>query len=157
MLRVQSATSLREVGLIRDLFIEYASSLGFDLSFQNFQKELDDLPGDYSPPNGRLLLGFHDSDPVGCVALREISEEICEMKRLYVCPRCRGLGLGKRLATKVIADAREIGYRKVRLDTVPAMRAAITLYVSLGFKEIEPYRYNPIEGTKFMELDLAKE
>ena len=157
MLRIQSATSIREVGLIRDLFNEYASSLGFDLSFQNFQKELDELPGDYSPPKGRLLLGFHGSDPVGCVTLRKISEEICEMKRLYVRPRCRGLGLGKALATKVIADAREIGYRKMRLDTVPAMRTAITLYVSLGFKEIEPYRYNPIEGTKFMELDLEKE
>jgi len=156
MLRVQSATSMRELGLIRDLFIEYASSLGFDLSFQNFEKELDELPGDYSPPNGRLLLGFHDSDPGGCVALRRISEEICEMKRLFVRPQCRGLGLGKALATKVIGDAREIGYRKMRLDTVPAMQTAIALYVSLGFREIEPYRYNPVEGTKFMELDLTK-
>ena len=155
MLRVQSAISMRQFGLIRDLFIEYASSLGFDLSFQNFQQELDELPGAYSPPNGRLLLGFHGSDPVGCVALRRISEEICEMKRLFVRPQCRGLGLGKALATKVIGDAREIGYRKMRLDTVPAMRTAITLYLSLGFREIEPYRYNPVEGTKFMELDLT--
>jgi ribosomal protein S18 acetylase RimI-like enzyme len=156
MLRVNSATSMRELEQIRDLFFDYSNSLGFDLSFQNFQKELNELPGDYSPPSGRLLLGFHDSDPAGCVALRRISEEICEMKRLFVRPQCRGLGLGRALAAKVIEDAREIGYRGMRLDTVPTMQTAIALYVSLGFKEIEPYRYNPIKGAKFMELDLTK-
>ena len=156
MLRVQSAASVRELEQIRGLFIEYANSLEFDLSFQDFQKELDELPGDYSPPSGRLLLGFHDSDPAGCVALRKISQEICEMKRLFVRPHCRGLGLGKALATKVIEDGREIGYKRMRLDTVPAMQTAIALYVSLGFREIDPYRYNPIEGAKFMELDLTK-
>jgi len=147
---------MRELEQIRDLFFDYSNSLGFDLSFQNFQKELNELPGDYSPPSGRLLLGFHDSDPAGCVALRRISEEICEMKRLFVRPQCRGLGLGRALAAKVIEDAREIGYRGMRLDTVPTMQTAIALYVSLGFKEIEPYRYNPIKGAKFMELDLTK-
>jgi ribosomal protein S18 acetylase RimI-like enzyme len=140
---------------IRNLFIEYSNSLEFDLSFQDFQKELDDLPGDYAAPSGRLLLGFYDSDPAGCVALRRISDEICEMKRLFVRPQCRGLGIGKALATKVIEEAREIGYRRIRLDTVPAMQTAIELYVSLGFREIEPYRYNPIEGAKFMELNLT--
>ena len=154
MLRVNSATSMRELEQIRDLFIDYSNSLGFDLSFQNFQKELNELPGDYSPPSGRLLLGFHDSDPAGCVALRRISEEICEMKRLFVRPQCRGLGLGSVLAMKVIEDACEIGYRRMRLDTVPTMQAAIALYFSLGFKEIESYRYNPIKGAKFMELNL---
>ena len=156
MLRVNSATSMRELEQIRDLFFDYSNSLGFDLSFQNFQKELNELPGDYSPPSGRLLLGFHDSDPAGCVALRRISEEICEMKRLFVRPQCRGLGLGRALAMKVIEDACEIGYRRMRLDIVPTMQTAIALYFSLGFKEIEPYRYNPIKGAKFMELHLTK-
>jgi GNAT superfamily N-acetyltransferase len=156
MLRVKSATSMRELEQIRDLFIDYSYSLGFDLSFQNFERELNELPGDYSPPSGRLLLGFHDSDPVGCVALRRISEEICEMKRLFVRPQCRGLGLGRVLAMKVIEDACGMGYRRMRLDTVPTMQTAIALYVSLGFKEIEPYRYNPIKGAKFMELHLTK-
>ncbi|MGA2627740.1 MAG: GNAT family N-acetyltransferase [Candidatus Bathyarchaeia archaeon] len=156
MLRVNSATSMRELEQIRDLFIDYSNSLGFDLSFQNFQKELNELPGDYSPPSGRLLLGFHDSNPAGCVALRRISEEICEMKRLFVRPQCRGLGLGRALAMKVIEDACEIGYRRMRLDIVPTMQTAIALYFSLGFKEIEPYRYNPIKGAKFMELHLTK-
>ena len=154
MLRVNSATFVRELEQIRDLFIEYSNSLGFDLSFQNFQKELNELPGDYSPPSGRLFLGFHDSDPAGCVALRRISEEICEMKRLFVRPQYRGLGLGRALAMKVIEDACEMGYRRMRLDTVPTMQTAIALYVSLGFKEIEPYRYNPVKGAKFMELHL---
>ena len=156
MLRVKSATSMRELEQIRDLFIDYSYSLGFDLSFQNFERELNELTGDYSPPSGRLLLGFHDSDPVGCVALRRISEEICEMKRLFVRPQCRGLGLGRVLAMKVIEDACGMGYRRMRLDTVPTMQTAIALYVSLGFKEIEPYRYNPIKGAKFMELHLTK-
>jgi len=156
MLRVDSAISMHELEQVRDLFIEYANSLRFDLSFQNFKKELDELPGEYAPPGGRLLLGFHDSNPAGCVALRRISKEICEMKRLFVRPQCRGLGLGKALATKMIEDAREIGYRRMRLDTVPAMQTAIALYASLGFREIEPYRCNPIEGAKFMELDLTK-
>jgi len=155
LLRIHSAISVRELDQIRNLFIEYSNSLEFDLSFQDFQKELDDLPGDYAAPSGRLLLGFYDSDPAGCVALRRISDEICEMKRLFVRPQCRGLGIGKALATKVIEEAREIGYRRIRLDTVPAMQTAIELYVSLGFREIEPYRYNPIEGAKFMELNLT--
>ncbi len=155
MLRIHSAISVRELGQVRDLFIEYSNSLEFDLSFQDFQKELDDLPGDYAAPSGRLLLGFYDSDPAGCVALRRISDEICEMKRLFLRPQCRGLGIGKALATKVIEEAREIGYRRMRLDTVPAMQTAIALYISLGFREIEPYRYNPIEGAKFMELNLT--
>ena len=155
MLRIHSAISVRELDQIRNLFIEYSNSLEFDLSFQDFQKELDDLPGDYAAPSGRLLLGFYDSDPAGCVALRRISDEICEMKRLFVRPQCRGLGIGKALATKVIEEAREIGYRRIRLDTVPAMQTAIELYVSLGFREIAPYRYNPIEGAKFLELNLT--
>ena len=108
MLRIHSAISVRELGQVRDLFIEYSNSLEFDLSFQDFQKELDDLPGDYAAPSGRLLLGFYDSDPAGCVALRRISDEICEMKRLFLRPQCRGLGIGKALATKVIEEARRL-------------------------------------------------
>jgi len=155
MLRIHSAISVRELGQVRALFIEYSNSLEFDLSFQDFQKELDDLPGDYAAPSGRLLLGVYDSDSAGCVGLRRISDEICEMKRLFVRPQCRGLGIGKALATKVIGEAREIGYGRMRLDTVPAMQTAIALYASLDFTEIEPYRYNQIEGAKFMELNLT--
>ena len=155
MLRIHSATSVRELEQVRDLFIEYSNSLEFDLSFQDFQKELDDLPGDYATPKGRLLLAFYDSDPAGCVALRRFSDEICEMKRLFARPHRRGLGIGKALTMKVIEEAREIGYSRMRLDTVPAMQTAIALYVSLGFREIEPYRYNPIEGAKLLELNLA--
>jgi ribosomal protein S18 acetylase RimI-like enzyme len=156
MLRIQSVVFKNELGPIRNLFIEYANSLGFDLSFQNFQKELEELPGEYAPISGRLLLAFHNSDVAGCVALRKMSEEICEMKRLFVRPKFRGLGIGKALAREVIAGARDIGYKRIRLDTVPAMQTAISLYISLGFQEIEPYRYNPIQGAKFMERDLTK-
>jgi ribosomal protein S18 acetylase RimI-like enzyme len=138
----------------RELFREYASALGVDLSFQDFEHEVKDLPGEYSEPNGCILLAFHDSTLVGCVGLRPLSSGICEMKRMYVRPRFRGQGIGRVLAEEVIAEARKRGYSRMRLDSLPMMREAQALYRSLGFREIDAYRPNPIHGAVFMELKL---
>lgn len=139
---------------IRALFEEYVTSLNFDLAFQNFEKELTGLPGDYAPPEGRLLLALYGSQSAGCVALRKLEDGICEMKRLYVRLQFRGLHIGRALSEAIIAEARQIGYRKMRLDTVPSMQAAQTLYKSLGFVDIDAYCCNPISGARFMELKL---
>jgi putative acetyltransferase len=152
---VQQAESPEQIASIRKLFLEYAQALGFSLCFQSFDKELEKLPGDYAPPEGRLLLATREGQPAGCVALHRLDPEICEMKRLYVCSQFRGKGLGRELAERIIAEARHIGYKQLRLDTVePRMRAAVTMYRNLGFREIAPYRQNPIEGALYMELQL---
>ena len=146
-----------DIPVARALLLEYGQSLGFSLCFQSFDQELAGLPGDYAPPSGRLLLAELDGKPVGCIALHALqgSREICEMKRLYVRPEARGHQLGLRLVNEVVATARRIGYKKMRLDTVgPVMQHAVALYRRLGFREIPPYRDNPQPGTLYMELDL---
>ncbi|MGH9364702.1 MAG: GNAT family N-acetyltransferase [Thermoanaerobaculia bacterium] len=154
MILCESVQTTEEIELVRTLFREYQQTLGIDLCFQNFEQELAGLPGDYAPPSGRLLLASSDHEIAGCVALRRIGEDVCEMKRLYVRDAFRGQGIGRKLAEAVLAEARRIGYRKMRLDTLPSMRAAIPLYRSLGFSEIAPYTLNPIEGALFMEKEL---
>ena len=144
-----------QIQLAQELFLEYAQSLGFSLCFQGFDKELAGLPGDYAPPEGRLLLAEYEGELSGCIALHKLTPEICEMKRLYLRPKLRGKGLGRALVEMLIAEARKTGYRQMRLDTVePRMRDAVALYRKFGFKEIAPYRPNPIEGAMYMELQL---
>jgi len=150
-----SATSPAQIAQARELFLEYAHSLGFSLCFQNFDKELAALPGDYTPPDGRLLLAEHEGQLAGCVALHKLESDVCEMKRLYLRPQFRGKGLGRALADRIIAEARQIGYRRMRLDTVePVMKEAVAMYRKIGFKEIAPYCPNPIAGALYMELEL---
>jgi len=151
----QQVESPAQIAQARELFLEYAQSLGFSLCFQNFDDELAGLPGEYSLPEGRLLLAECDSQLAGCVALHKLEHEICEMKRLYLRPQFRGKGLGHALAERIISEARQIGYRRMRLDTVePVMGDAVALYRRLGFKEIAPYCANPIAGAMYMELRM---
>jgi putative acetyltransferase len=139
---------------IRALFGEYADSLGVDLSFQDFGHELATLPGDYAPPRGVLIIAEHQGAVAGCVALRPIDAEVCEMKRLFVRPACRGARLGRALAEAILSEARRIGYSRIRLDTLPSMVEAIVLYQRLGFADIPAYRHNPIPGARFLERSL---
>jgi len=154
-LRIVQAETPLQIGQARELFLEYAQSLGFSLCFQNFDKELAELPGDYAPPSGRLLLAEFEGKLAGCVALHKFELGISEMKRLYFRPKFRGKGLGRALAEIIIAEARTLGYQRMRLDTVePVMKDAVAMYRRLGFREIAPYRANPMPGTLYMELDL---
>ncbi len=138
-----------------ELFLEYEQSLSVKLCFQNFEQELAELPGHYAPPDGRLLLAEFEGQLAGCVALRKWEVRICEMKRLYLRPSFRGKGLGRAIAEKIIAEARNIGYGQMRLDTIePIMKDAVEMYRKLGFREIAPYRANPIAGAMYMELQL---
>ncbi len=154
MLRIGEIEREKDLNEIKELFGAYASSLGISLDFQGFDQELANLPGDYSPPDGSLLIAHWEGEVAGCVALRKFANGICEMKRLFTKPQFRDLGIGRALCEAIIVRARRIGYERMRLDTLPSMETARTLYASLGFTEIVPYRYNPIEGAHFMELVL---
>ena len=155
MVEIIPASFPEHLGEVRTLLREYASSLGLDLSFQDFAYELANLPGCYAAPEGVFLLAFAGTRTIGCVAVRSFLQEgICEMKRLYVRHPFRGKGAGRRLVVEGIEHARRIGYSTMRLDTAPWMTEAIALYQSLGFRTIEPYRFNPIAGAVFLELTL---
>jgi len=156
------------IDTIRELFREYAESLSFNLCFQGFEQELAGLPGEYAPWSGMLLLALLNDEPAGCVALRKFGThsaseddeilaelEVCEMKRLYVRPQFRGIGVGRELVDAILKCAAAIGYRRMRLDTVPSeMGTAVEMYLRLGFVEIAPYRENPVPGAKYLELDI---
>ena len=153
-MQITEAHSREHLLAVRELFAEYAAAIGVSLCFQNFDDELAALPGKSAPPEGRLLLALDGSQFAGCVALRKIEDGVCEMKRLYVRPQFRGSGMGRALASAVIDAARQLGYVRMRLDTLASMKEAIGLYRSLGFRNIEAYYANPIEGAAFMELEL---
>jgi ribosomal protein S18 acetylase RimI-like enzyme len=163
MTEIRAAEIPNDLAQVRMLFREYADSLGVDLCFQGFDGEVAELPGKYAAPTGRLLLAWKKSarvvgwtEVVGCVALRGIDIGTCEMKRLYVRPQARGEHLGRRLAERVCSEAREAGYSRICLDTLPTMTAAQQLYRTLGFEPIEPYVFNPVPGSLFLGLDLGR-
>jgi GNAT superfamily N-acetyltransferase len=144
----------RDADAVRLLLVEYAASLSVDLAFQSFDDELAGLPGRYAPPGGALLIARVDDERIGCVGLRRLDEETCELKRLFVRPAHRGDGTGLRLVEEAVAEARRLAYRRLCLDTIPGMERAQALYERMGFREIEPYTRNPVPGTRFLELEL---
>jgi ribosomal protein S18 acetylase RimI-like enzyme len=154
MIDIRPAAFPADLPIARSLFCEYVDGLGVDLSFQDVEAELVGLPGRYAAPAGRLLLAWRGDEAIGCVALRALVGGECEMKRLYVRPRARGLRLGRALAERIVAEARVAGYARIRLDTLPGMGTAQALYGALGFVPTEPYVFNPIAGTRFLALDL---
>ena len=151
---VRDAQTAADIEQVRELFVEYQSALGISLGFQGFNEELSALPGDYSRPSGRLLLAEDGSRALGVVALRSVSDVDCEMKRLYVRPSGRGLGLGRLLTATLIEEARIAGYERMLLDTLPFMTEAQAMYRSMRFTEIRPYYNSPVEGTLYMALSL---
>ncbi len=155
MLHISHVVDGAALQVIRELLREYEAQLGIDLDYQGFRAELAALPGDYAPPRGRLLLALHDDAPVGCAALRDAGGGRAEMKRLYVRPAARGLGVGEALARQVIAEASLAGYRELVLDTLPSMVRAQRLYERLGFRNIPAYFASPIADTRFLGLTLG--
>ena len=154
---IRQAESDEDIQLARSLFKEYESAIQVNLCFQSFDQELANLPGDYAPPSGRLLLAYIDEQPVGCIALRKKTDSICEMKRLFLRPEARGKHVGRKLVETIIDEARAIGYRQMRLDTMLGrMDTAIAIYRSVGFEEIPPYYDTPVDSTLFMELTLLE-
>lgn len=154
MLNLVQAQSIEQIERVRRLFQEYAAGLGVSLCFQRFDEELVTLPGVYAPPMGRLLLAVGESSDAGCVALRPLEDGACELKRLYVRPAFRSHGLGRRMVETLVREARTVGYRVMRLDTLPTLAPAIALYLSMGFEDIPPYNDHAIPGTRYLELDL---
>ena len=155
-MNIKVISAMNQLDEIRQLFREYANSLEIDLCFQDFEEELKSLPGKYSEPDGRLYIAYLDDKVVGCIALRRYDDIRAELKRLFVRNGYRGLGISKRLIQRIIQDALDIGYHSILLDTLDTMKPAISLYTSIGFKDIESYYDNPIEGAKYFELDLTK-
>ncbi|MEK7362207.1 MAG: GNAT family N-acetyltransferase [Pseudomonadota bacterium] len=155
MLTIDQVESKDDVDFVRKLMLEYQTRLGVDLCFQGFDAELKGLPGDYAAPSGRLLLASINGSAIGCVALRAFGGSRCEMKRLFVRPAGRGLGVGRALVTRVMDEARAIGYAEMVLDTLPVMAEAQALYHAFGFRDIAPYRVNPIPGTRYLGCSLA--
>ena len=154
-MQITQAETAEQIEQARALFREYEAWLGINLCFQNFEQELAELPGAYAEPDGRLMLAYYNDELAGCVALRLIGRRTCEMKRLFVREKFRGKGFGRLLIDTVIRDARQIGYERMRLDTIPPkMNDAIALYRSRGFEEIPAYYGNPVPGAIFMELSL---
>ena len=156
LLTVRDAHEGEALAAARQLFQEYAASLDISLCFQGFDEELSSLQGLYAPPRGRLLLACRGKETAGCVALRPFAPDTCEMKRLYVRPAYRSGGVGRLLAEQIIYEAGTAGYRRMRLDTLPTMEAALALYRRLGFREIAPYTANPVKGAVFLELQLNR-
>ena len=151
---IQAETS-QQIHTARELFREYEAWVGISLCFQSFEFEVANLPGDYRMPSGRLLLASEEDQTAGCIALRKLTDDTCEMKRLYLRPQYRGRGLGHAMVERIIVDGRFIGYRRMRLDTLPGrMDKAIALYEQFGFRDIPPYYDNPVAGARFMELIL---
>jgi ribosomal protein S18 acetylase RimI-like enzyme len=151
---IAPAVDAASIVAVQTLIREYAASLSVDLGYQNFEEEVASLPGDYAPPRGCLLLASDGVVPLGCIGVRPLDENACEMKRLYVRPETRGSGLGRQLAVAAIEFARASGYRAMRLDTLPTMVKAQALYEGLGFRPIPPYRFSPVAGNVFLELSL---
>jgi len=141
---------------VKVLFNEYTATLGVDLAFQNYAAEIANLPGEYALPNGRLYIAVYNDDLAGCIALRPYDGKCCEMKRLFVRPQFRGLNIGYALVESIIADAENMEYDCMVLDTLPSMKSAIMLYKKFGFFEIEPYRYNPVMGAIYMQLNFPR-
>lgn len=155
-LSLTQAEAPADIDLAHTLFEEYAAGLGISLCFQNFDQELANLPGDYALPSGRLLIARVGEEVAGCIALRKQGEGVCEMKRLYLRPNFRGKGFGGKMVETILAEAKQIGYSRMRLDTLPGrMDKAISLYRSIGFKEIAPYYDNPAADVLYMELVLG--
>jgi len=156
VVEIKYVTDTKLVEDVGRLFLEYAGTLGIDLCFQNFNEELENLPGKYSYPDGALLIALVDGKDAGCAALRKISNEVCEMKRLYVSDKYRGFGIGKMLLSEIIDRAVKLRYEFIRLDTLPDMKSAQKMYERFGFYDIDPYVYNPVKGARYMELKLVK-
>lgn len=153
-MQIVRVTAGPRLAVIRRLFREYQQDLGVDLCFQSFEEELAGLPGRYGPPGGAILLAHHGRRAAGCVALRDLGKGVCEMKRMFVRPRFRGLGIGRALAEAIVAEGRRLRYRTMKLDTVPKLETALGIYKSLGFRNTPPYCHNPLPGAIFLACRL---
>ena len=154
MLQLTQAQGAQDIAIVRQLLLDYEKALGVDLCFQDFARELAALPGKYAPPSGRLLLARNDGIPIGCVALQSVTASRGKMKRLYVSPTARGVGAGRLLVETLLIEAKSIGYAEIVLDTLPSMTEAQGLYERFGFRDIPPYRPNPIAGSRYLGRKL---